>query len=342
MPTEPAPQQPAESAPLPEPLLLPASTATASAAARYVSGIAALVLTFFTGASLTVAYLSSSSPAAASQPAAAAAAADSFAGISLLAKSAYVLDLATNRALFSRNADTQLPLASLTKVPLILAVSDVLPPEALIRIPPHTPPDGASVRLPEGLRFSVQDLVDFTLVASSNEGADILTTAAAEGVRAKYPQTAATNPVLSRMNDIARELGLSKTYFLNTSGLDMSDTQAGAYGSAHDMALLFAHAASTSPAFFQATTRSTTVIRAESGETVNAANTDEALPVIPAVVFGKTGYTELAGGNLAVVFEAGPAHPVVIVVLGSTQRGRFEDMEKLVDAALFAIAAKPR
>jgi D-alanyl-D-alanine carboxypeptidase len=44
----------------------------------------------------------------------------------------------------------------------------------------------------------------------------------------------------------------------------------------------------------------------------------------------KTGLTDLAGGNLAVVFDAGFDHPVGVVVLGSSEKGRFEDVEKLV------------
>jgi D-alanyl-D-alanine carboxypeptidase len=48
---------------------------------------------------------------------------------------------------------------------------------------------------------------------------------------------------------------------------------------------------------------------------------------------GKTGFTDLAGGNLAIVFDVGLAHPVVAVVLGSSEEGRFSDMQKLVDRA---------
>jgi glutamate/tyrosine decarboxylase-like PLP-dependent enzyme len=43
-------------------------------------------------------------------------------------------------------------------------------------------------------------------------------------------------------------------------------------------------------------------------------------------------YTYRAGGNLTVAFDAGLAHPVIVTVLGSTQEGRFEDVELLADA----------
>ena len=293
---------------------------------------------FFASASLTVAYLSGSQPAAAGQ-AAAAAANDPFSGVMIEAQGAYVIDLTTNRVLYSKNPDIQLPLASLTKVALALAVSGVLKPEMDVTIPEHTTPDGAPIRLPAGLRFEVRDLIDFTLVASSNEGASILADAAEDALRATYPEAVAGASALWRMNDIAKNLGLRNTFFLNTSGLDLSPTQAGAYGSAHDVALLFGHAASTASDVFGHTSRDRIEIRATSGETVSGVNTDEALPAIPGLIMGKTGFTELAGGNLAILFEVGPTHPVVAVVLHSTRNGRFEDMKKLVAATQDAVAA---
>lgn len=267
------------------------------------------------------------------------AAGDSFASVSLIAEGAYVFDLTTNRILYSKNPDTQLALASLVKVPLVLAVSEVLEPASEITIPSHTTPDGAGIRIPIGLRFEARDIIDFTLVASSNEGAAILTEAAEAGLRKKYPSATPGAAVLWRMNDIAKNLGLSNMVFLNTNGLDQSDTQAGAYGSARDVAVLFGYAAKTAPEAFEHTSRDAITIRAKTGETIPAVNTDEALPAIPGTIMGKTGYTELAGGNLAIVFEVGPAHPVVAVVLHSTQEGRFADMKKLVAATIAAIGA---
>lgn len=323
-------------------LLLPEHAGVTRLSLQYLSGAAALVLLFFASASVTVAYLSDTQPvSAASQAAGAAASAgeNSFPDVTLTAQSAYVLDLTTNRVLYSKNPEVQLPLASLTKVPLVLAVLDALRPDAQITILPHTTPDGAPVRLPSGLQFRAQELVNFTLVASSNEGADILSKAAEDALRVKYPQAPSGNAVVWRMNDIAKSLGLSHMFFLNTSGLDLSSTQAGAYGSAREVAVLFGHAASTAPEIFGQTSRDTIKIKASTGETVTAVNTDEALPAIPGTIMGKTGYTTLAGGNLAVVFEAGPAHPIVAVVLHSTQTGRFEDIKRLVEATVASIGS---
>ncbi|HVU75276.1 MAG TPA: hypothetical protein VHD38_00320, partial [Candidatus Paceibacterota bacterium] len=102
------------------------------------------------------------------------------------------------------------------------------------------------------------------------------------------------------------------------------------YGSAHDMAELFGYAASTSSQYFAATAKENIEVQDESGISTAAHNTDEALGEIPGLIMGKTGYTDLAGGNLVTVFDVGLAHPVVAVVLGSTYDGRFTDMKTLV------------
>ena len=332
------PPEPESAPPL---ILLPEHTETPHASLQSLSGVAALVLMFFASASLTAAYFSTEgaiTPAASQTASVAIAIEDPFASLSLTAEGVYVLDLTTDRVLYSKNSDSQMPLASLVKVPLVLAASEALEPDSIVTIPPHSTPDGAGIRLPSGLRFKAGDLIDFTLVASSNEGAVILAEAAEAGLRIKYPLSTPESATLWRMNDIAQNLGLTNMVFLNTHGLDLSDTQASAYGSARDVALLFGYAAKNASMLFGQTSQDAIKIRATTGETVTAVNTDEVLPAIPGIIMGKTGFTELAGGNLAIVFEVGPAHPVVAVVLHSTRDGRFEDMKKLITATLETIS----
>jgi D-alanyl-D-alanine carboxypeptidase len=64
------------------------------------------------------------------------------------------------------------------------------------------------------------------------------------------------------------------------------------------------------------------------------ANTDLDVTHIPDPLLSKTGYTDLAGGNLVVVYDAGINHPIAVVVLGSTENGRFTDVQQLVNATL--------
>lgn len=270
---------------------------------------------------------------------AASAAENPFANLELKAKAVYIYDISTGKTLYALNPDVQLPLASITKVPLALVVAEVVPPDTIITIPLDTSPPGSIERLGAGEKWALRDVMTFTLVASSNAGAEILAEVANDAVRARYPDAPATEATLWRMNALARELGLNRTYFLNVSGLDMSDSQAGAYGTARDVASLFMYAASTSHALFGGTVRDGLLLTSADHSVASPAiNTNEALGSLHGLVMGKTGYTDLAGGNLAVLFEVGLSHQVVAVVLGSSKEGRFEDMRILVAAAEEAIA----
>jgi D-alanyl-D-alanine carboxypeptidase len=270
--------------------------------------------------------------------AAARAHASAYESVSIGANAAIVLDLSSGRALYEKNADTQLPLASLTKVPLVLSVIGVLPRESIITLPREVAPAGIAERLPVGSRWSVQSLIDYTLVASSNDGAEVLAQIADAPLRARYADAPDGKAAVWRMNDLVHGLGLAHTFFVDVSGLDVSTTLAGSYGSARNIARLFAYAASTSPDVFAKTADSRIVVHGLDGS-ATAENTNDALPSIPGFILGKTGYTDLAGGNLAVVYDEGPGHPVAIVVLGSTHEGRFDDMRVLVNATHAALSA---
>ncbi len=330
-----------EENPIPEITPQPLETSAGARTPVAAAGIAAVVLLSLTGAAL---FEQSRTPDGhpAVQTAASAAAQDAFADISLKAKSAIVVDMKGSATLYAQNPDVQLPLASLTKIPLALVVREALPEDAVITIPRDTAPPGSAERLVKGEKWRVQDIIDFTLIASSNGGAEILAEAADEAVLSHYRDAPQGKAVLWRMNDLARELGLTHTYFLNVSGLDESTTLAGSYGSARDIATLFAYAASAHPSVFNGTTEGGVLLTSANGRGKTAAyNTNEALGDIPGIVMGKTGFTDLAGGNLAVVFEVSPAHPFVAVVLGSTREGRFDDMRELLERTRQVVAQAP-
>jgi len=307
---------------------------------QHVMGVTVLALLFCASAFVTVAYLSGVPTARATTQTSAAASVrtpDPFLSVTLVAKSAYVKDLTTGVVLYALNADAQLPLASITKVATVLAATEVLSPDMAITIPRDTAPQESTERLVAGEKWLLGDVINFTLIESSNTGAEIIAEAADVAMRARYPNAPAA-AVLWRMNDLVSHLGLQSMYFLNPSGLDESTTLAGAYGSARDVAGLFAYAASERPAMFEGTARNGALLTSLDGAYTMAYNTDQALGSIPGLVMGKTGYTDLAGGNLAIIFEADLSHPVIAVVLASTYDGRFSDMKQLVKSARAAIS----
>lgn len=263
---------------------------------------------------------------------------DPFEGVEVVAKAAYVYDITDNKELFAQNADEQLPLASIAKVMLALVVDEVLVDDDIVEVSSRALERGEG-GLNWGEAWRMRDLLDYTLVASSNVGAEALAEKADARLRQVYTSAPAGDAAVWRMNSLAKEIGLEKTEFENASGLDIDLDSAGALGSAKDVALLFKHAIATDPALFKGTTRSGLALSPLNFPQRYASNTNNAIAEIPGIVMGKTGTTDLAGGNLAVAFEA-EGHTFVVVVLGATAEGRFGAVTRLVETARTAVSAQ--
>lgn len=331
-----------EAAPVPEMVQEAAPASSRPPLGRVIVGAIFLAVSLVGGMGLVVAALPSLPTRGEANIAAAQAAPhDAYQSLQLEGKGIYITDLATGKVLFAREPDAQLPLASLTKVALALVVSEVLSPEEIITISRSAVIRGEG-GLTMGEEWLARDLIDYMLIASSNTAAEGLAEAAEGRLRGKYPEAPRGEAAVWRMNSLAERLGLQSTYFVNASGLDESTTQAGALGSSKDIAGLFAYALRANRSLFAGTVRAGEVVGPLNMPKKEAHNTNEVLSSIPNIIMGKTGLTDLAGGNLAIVFDAGVNHPVVIVVLSSTPEGRFEDMKKLVATTLHVLAVETK
>ena len=237
----------------------------------------------------------------------------------LEAKAAALYDVKSGRLLYQKNANEQLPLASLTKLMAAEVVLSQKSPDTPVQISLSDVRATGDSGLKVGDTITLGDLIKFSLVASSN---DAMSAAAA---------SLGSDPIAA-MNVAAYALGLTKTHFFNVTGLDVTTTTSGAYGSAYDVARLAAAFYRNHPGYFELTTRPDVQID-QSGKELSAAATMAPLRSIPGFVAAKTGYTDLAGGNLVAVFDLEPGLTVVAAVLGSTHEGRFSDIKTLIEAA---------
>ena len=251
---------------------------------------------------------------------------DAFAHVSLEANAAIVYDLITGETLYARNADAQLPLASLTKLLTVYAAINELPNDTLITIPENVTLLSAPRIFSAGQTFTLADLSRLTLTASLNDGAEAI----AEATAAYENRTQS-----AMLAGAAAALDLSQTYAVNGSGLDVNGAVSGGYGSARDLARLAGALVNRAPTVAEATTKSFAEATSAGGTFFKVKNTDPMINTIPNLLLSKTGLTDLAGGNLALVFDSGIGHPISIVVLGSSQKARFTDGTMLV-AATFA------
>jgi D-alanyl-D-alanine carboxypeptidase len=134
------------------------------------------------------------------------------------------------------------------------------------------------------------------------------------------------------MNIRAGELGLKTLSFKNTTGLDISVSEPGAVGSARETSHLLEHILMEYPEVLEPTKRGEARVFNEDGSYYDVTNTNDALYAIPNLLASKTGYTDLAGGNLTVAFDAGFDRPIIVTVLGSTRDERFSDVLRLITA----------
>src|SRR3989344_1196687 len=260
-----------------------------------------------------------------------------FKDIGLEAKAAIVFDVSNQRIISTFNSKPQLPLASITKLMTAIVALETLP--SFTAIPIARRDVEYDPKLKVGESWPLENLLKYTLITSSNTGADSAALAVAafldgEGATPATTEEISHDAFIRAMNIKAQGLGLAQTYFLNGSGLDTQAKISGAYGSAKDVATFVAYALEKHPGLFGATREESTTFRAPDGRAIEAINTNSSVSTIPGILGSKTGLTDLAGGNLVIAFDASFGEPYIVVVLGSTEEGRFSDTEKLVNATI--------
>ena len=263
-----------------------------------------------------------------------------FPHVEIEARAAYIYDAKNQKVVYQKNSDESLPLASIAKLMTAYIASTLIPDHVLVRISVDDIRSEGDTGLHPDEQWNIEKLIDYSLVVSSNDGISaIASTAAPQIVSPSSTTTSPSELFVNRMNDTARPLGRTSMSFANASGLDVSSTTAGAYGSAKDVALLVSHIVSYDPRLLEATSLSKGTFNSKEISHVGS-NTDRSIDNIPNVLASKTGYTDLSGGNLVVEWNAGVDHPIVISILGSSYDGRFTDMEALVKATLEYLSKK--
>jgi D-alanyl-D-alanine carboxypeptidase len=254
-----------------------------------------------------------------------------FRTVEVEAKSVYVYDLRDNKELYARHADQALPLASLTKLMTALVVLENLEPTAVTTLDKESLALTGSIGMKVGEAFDRNSLLAIMLVDSSND--------AAHAFAKRVGTIVATdgNPIgafIDLMNKKAQALALAHTIFYDESGLDVSKEKPGAYGSAKDVSKLLAVAYNDYPEIFSITKEPEITVISNNKISHLITNTNTSIDRIANLEISKTGYTKLAGGNLAIVFNIEPEHPIAVVVLGSSVTGRFDDIVRLVESSI--------
>ena len=232
---------------------------------------------------------------------------------------AMVMDARTGKVLHSRNADTRLHPASLTKMMTLYVVFDAVERGEIdldqkVRISRHAanePPSKLGLRV--GQKVKLRYLIRAAAVKSANDAATALGEAVS-GSEANFAR---------RMNDMAKAMGLNKTAFKNAHGL----TERGHLSTARDMTVLGRQLFYDFPDYYNLFSR-----RSTSAGVKTVRNTNRRLLNAYKGADGiKTGFTRAAGFNLVASAERGGKRVIATVFGGRSVASRNQRVAELLD-----------
>lgn len=238
--------------------------------------------------------------------------------IDILAKAVSVHNMDTGMKIYGRKGEVTMPIASLTKIMTVTLGLNSRGVNDYVSLSKDAIKQVGDYGLLSGEIWSAYDLAKLTLISSANDGAYAFS-------------ENNTYDFLLKMNEKAKKIGMEDTYFLNVTGLDKDFDTPGAFASASDVNTMAMYGWRSYPEIFFSTTSPEISLVSASGISHTFKNTNPFVDKIPNLLFSKTGYTEIAGGNLTVIFSNKNNEKIVVTILGSTFEGRFSDMEKLVN-----------
>lgn len=232
---------------------------------------------------------------------------------------ALVMDARSGKVLYSRNADTRLHPASLTKMMTLYVVFEAIEngeisldtKVTISRQAASEPP--SKLGLKAGEKIKLRYLIRAAAIKSANDAATALAEAI-EGSEARFAR---------RMNRTAKALGMTRSTFKNAHGL----TESGHLSTARDMSVLGRRLFYDYPQYYNLFSRKT----AKAGpRSVN--NTNRRLLSSYRGADGiKTGYTRAAGFNLVASAERGQERIIATVFGGRASHSRNVKVAELLD-----------
>jgi len=199
----------------------------------------------------------------------------------LSAEAYLVTDLESNETVVSKNDKRILPIASITKLITALVAQELLKSDQIVTISPTAYDTyGNTGRLRVGEKLRVKDLFYPLLLSSSNDAAEAL--AEATG-REKF---------LAEMNNRAKKIGLTDTFFADPSGLSPINISTAA-----DLAKLADYLYHYRPDILAITREKKYRLGRHVWTNLNN------ISLMPNYLGGKNGYTEEANRTLVSIFQ---------------------------------------
>ena len=205
----------------------------------------------------------------------------SISDISLSARSAALYEPETKNFLYTKNADSRLPMASTTKIMTALVAIENCDLDKKIEVDDRAIGiEGSSLYLKHGEVLSMRDLLTGLMLRSANDAAAAIAYAISGGI----------DEFASKMNEKAYTLRLKDTHFTNPHGLDNDEH----YTTAKELALIAAEAMKNET-FKEIVSQKKEIIENSDGEARLVLNHNKLLTLYDGAIGIKTGFTKRSG-----------------------------------------------
>ncbi len=238
-------------------------------------------------------------------------------------EAAILIDGDSGQVLFEKNADRELPPASITKVmPLLIAMEEIekgkisLDDEVTVSRLAESM-GGSQIFLAADTRLKMEELLKAVTIASANDAS----VAVAEAIAGTYSN------FIDMMNRRAEELGMNNTHFVNSTGLPTEDGEH--YSTARDLAVVSRELVKY-PKILEWGSTWLDYLQLPSREAM-LVNTNKLIRKYPGMDGLKTGHTQAAGFCLSATAKRNDMRLVSVVLNADSEPGREEATTRLLD-----------
>ena len=242
--------------------------------------------------------------------------------LSIKGKSAILVDFDSGNVLFEQNADEKVQVASIVKLMTTLLTFEEIDAGRLTLNEKLTTTENASgmggsqVFIDPYVDYTIDEMLKSVIVASANDASVAL----AEKI------SGTEEAFVKKMNQRAKELGLTNTIYANASGLP----EPGQHSTARDVAKLTKIVMSHKRYFDYSTIWMDKLVH-PSGRETDVVNTNKLIRYFKGCDGGKTGSTDEAGYCLSATAKRGNMRLIGVVLGAKSANERFNETSKLLN-----------
>lgn len=249
----------------------------------------------------------------------------------LSAKNVFVCDSNSQTVIYSKNENERRPIASMTKIMLLLLTFEQINQNKLnlneeVTISENASGMGGSqVFLQANKKYKVEDLIKSIIIASANDAS----VAIAERL------FGSEDHAVQMMNNKAKELNLNNTLFSNCTGL----TKPTQYSSAKDVAIMLCELLKHE-IYYKYSSIFLDELTHPDGQKTTLTNTNKLVRFYEGCDGGKTGFTNEAGYCLAATAKRGNMRIISVIINEPDSKTRFAECSQLFNYAFNNFSSK--